>query len=150
VRFHEQISILYILPPMSKLDRFIDKSTDFLAAFPATTLSITYKNKAKCGKSSKITKPTNESVVSIKLYEPRLGKCVKYSTSKLKELNRILNFIGPKGIHIGDSHQVGLASIMSNTKFDDVVEPEPVESKDTTPAPPAQPKKKSKKKKKKN
>lgn len=156
--FHQQICLSLhpsTLSPMSKLDKFIDNTTDFLAAFPATTLSITYKNKGKSGKSNKITKPTNdsttESVVSIKLYEPKLGKCVKYSTSKLKELNRILNFIGPKGIHMGDTHQVGLASIMSNTKFDDIVDVEPLEAKDTTPAPaPQQPKKKNKKKKKKN
>lgn len=135
---------------MTKLDQFIETSTEFLAAYPATTLSITYKNKSKV-KGGKIDKPKHESVVSIKLYDGKSGKLIKYKTSKIKEFNRILNFIGPKGIHMGDSHQIGLSSIMSNTKFDENDEQEPV-SNEPTPAPEEVQavKKKNKKKKKKN
>lgn len=136
---------------MTKLDEFIDRSTEFLSAYPATTLSITYKNKSKL-KTSKIEKPKHESIISIKLYDPKSGKLIKYKTSKIKEFNRILNFIGPKGIHVGDSHQIGLSSIMSNSKFEDKEEAGII-SNEATPVPEVvQPaaKKKSKKKKKKN
>lgn len=88
---------------------------------------------------------------------------MKYKTTKQKEFSRILNVLGPQGVN---SNGLGLASLMSNTKY--VPEPIVEEGKkdsgadnvvstkentpvveENTPAPSGS-KKKNKKKKKKN
>ncbi|CAK9438537.1 uncharacterized protein LODBEIA_P27610 [Lodderomyces beijingensis] len=168
------------MPRIKSLDDFLELSSDLLANFPSTTLSITYTNIAKKIKSksakadSKDTKsqstktkhgPTSTHAVYIKFYEPHTGKCLKYKTIKQKELSRILNMIGPQGI----SNSVGLASLMTNCKFEPVVEPvvsvaedikvdevatskegTPLPGKEETPQPSSSSNKKKNKKKKKN
>ncbi|ODV79108.1 uncharacterized protein CANTADRAFT_21875 [Suhomyces tanzawaensis NRRL Y-17324] len=154
------------MPRVKSLDTFIESASALLAAYPSsTTLSVTYTNvhkkqqQGKVSKDSKSNKATHS--VSTKLFEPSSGKCIKYTTYKIKELSRILTFIGPKGVNVitqtktneGEEetvHKVGLASIMSNTKFEDVPEEEPVKEEVKEKAPVVEPsasKKKSKKKK---
>ncbi|KAI5961974.1 hypothetical protein KGF57_001513 [Candida theae] len=163
------------MPTIKDLDQFFELSTDLVANFPSTTLSITYSNTTKklSSKGSK-SNPIDEiasnttkhkpptHTVSIKLFEPHSGKCLKYKTTKQKELSRILNVLGPQGVN---SNGLGLASLMSNTKYipDPVVEEAPKDSgvantstKENTPsveessAAVGGSKKKNKKKKKKN
>lgn len=144
------------MPSEKSVDYFIESSSKLLEAFPSTTtLSITYANTLKKSKPSKAEgkevdskKATNQ--VTFKCYEPRSGKCVKYSTFKIKELSRLMTFIGPRGVLVTkpnkkrkheeveeekeDSivsstvteHKAGLASIMSNVKFDVEVAATPV------------------------
>ncbi|KAG5421955.1 hypothetical protein I9W82_001048 [Candida metapsilosis] len=164
------------MPTIKDLDQFFELSTDLVANFPSTTLSITYSNTAKklSSKTSKSTTIDDESssttkhkppthTINIKLFEPHTGKCLKYKTTKQKEFSRILNVLGPQGVN---SNGLGLASLMSNTKY--VPEPIVEEGKkdsgadnvvstkentpvveENTPAPSGS-KKKNKKKKKKN
>lgn len=81
------------------------------------------------------------NLVTFKCYEPHCGKCIKYTTFKSKELSRLMTFIGPRGVTttrkkkrlsedpennsskkpktaVENSVTNGLASIMSNAKFD--------------------------------
>lgn len=123
------------------MDVFIQSSLELLEAFPATTVSITYANVAK--KLSKKEKSAL-NVVRFKCYDPKLGKCLSYSTYKAKELSRLLTFMGPRGVSMkrkADEEEsetkkqktsVGVASVMSNAKFEEPVEEE---SKAATPAP---------------
>lgn len=166
----------HTMPTIKDLDQFFELSTDLVANFPSTTLSITYSNTAKklSSKTSKSTTIDDESssttkhkppthTINIKLFEPHTGKCLKYKTTKQKEFSRILNVLGPQGVN---SNGLGLASLMSNTKY--VPEPIVEEGKkdsgadnavstkentpvveENTPAPSGS-KKKNKKKKKKN
>ncbi|CCG22643.1 adhesin-like protein [Candida orthopsilosis Co 90-125] len=124
------------MPTIKDLDQFFELSTDLVANFPSTTLSITYSNTAKklSSKASKST-TTDESssttkhkppthTINIKLFEPHTGKCLKYKTTKQKEFSRVLNVLGPQGVN---SNGLGLASLMSNQKY--VPEPVVEESK---------------------
>lgn len=131
------------MPTESTLDRFIETSSSLLLAYPTTaTLSVTYANSAKKNKrvsvkDGELKRATNK--VTFKCYEARSGKCTKYSTHKVKELSRLLMFAGPRGVLVttatktsGDrpagnlqdtatatTHKAGLASIMSNVKFEE-------------------------------
>jgi len=130
------------MPTIKNLDQFFELSTNLVANFPSTTLSITYSNTAK-KLSSKKSKPSTTTAdassstkhkppthtINIKLYEPHTGKCLKYKTTKQKEFSRILNVLGPQGVN---SNGLGLASLMSNTKY--VPEPVVEESKKDTGA----------------
>lgn len=110
---------LPVMPVVPDIDVFIRQAGDFLAANPSTTLSITYSNHHKRAASGKVSKPSAASnVVSVKLFEPSTGSCIKFRTYKSKELSKLLNFIGPNGVNIvsTNSQAVGLASIMTNTK----------------------------------
>lgn len=143
------------MPSKSNIDSFIDFSSQLLEAYPSTTtLSITYanalkkqsKNKDKDGSKIDTSSDNNNkkatNLVTFKCYEPNSGKCIKYSTYKIKELSRLLTFIGPRGVSVSNTkkrpiedeqgntdakktkvetineHTNGLASIMSNVKFD--------------------------------
>lgn len=181
------------MPSTSDIDSFINFSSKLLEAYPSTTtLSITYANALKKqSKKNKIEVKDNDNkkatnLVTFKCYEPKSGKCIKYSTYKIKELSRLLTFTGPRGVSVSSSkkrstddehndtttkkakietvneHTNGLASIMSNVKFDNEeslsttiskVDTPPVEEKDTsahneTPATSNKNKKKKKKGKK--
>lgn len=136
------------------VDTFIEHSSRLLQSFPAsTTLSITYSNVVKKqkksnknGKSEVSPKYTN--AVKFKLYEAQSGKVIKFTTHKSKELSKLLNFIGPNGVsNSEEDHKVGLASIMSNVKYEKLHEEDPVVT--TAPAAEAQPVATSKNKKKK-
>ncbi|KAI5960483.1 hypothetical protein CANMA_003995 [Candida margitis] len=114
------------MPTTKDLDEFFELSTDLVANFPSTTLSITYSNTAKNLSNKKSpSKVDNEAssstkhapsthTINIKLFEPHSGKCLKYKTTKQKEFSRILNVLGPQGVN---SNGLGLASLMSNTKY---------------------------------
>lgn len=143
------------MPSKSNIDSFIDFSSQLLEAYPSTTtLSITYanalkkqsKNKDKDGSKIDTSSDSNNkkatNSVTFKCYESNSGKCIKYSTYKIKELSRLLTFIGPRGVSVSNTkkrpieneqdkgnakktkvetineHTNGLASIMSNVKFD--------------------------------
>ncbi|KAK6457891.1 signal recognition particle 9 kDa protein-domain-containing protein [Scheffersomyces xylosifermentans] len=177
------------MPRVSNLEAFIEVASSLLASYPSSTsLSITYTNverKKKQSKSDvKVTKPasnkkTATNAVHFKLFEPNSGKCIKYNTFKIKELSRLLAFIGPRGVNVvtktdaPQQHVDGLASVMSNVKYEEEEETAPaavaaasaagIESPDDgsragTPVPSAAPKagtgnsknKKKNKKKKKN
>lgn len=153
------------------MERFIQSLSELLEAFPSTTVSLTYSNQAK--KRGKEDPKKAQNVVKFKCYEPHLGKVVKYSTHKLKELSRLLIFLGPRGVapiappkrkaeeeaeessKRQKSEIVGVASVMSNTKYEEVPEPEqaevkePVAENETTQQPQASAKSKKKKKGKK-
>lgn len=103
---------------LTNLDSFIDSTTGFLSAYPSATLSVTYSTK---NSKQKVEKP-KPPVVRVKVYDPKSGKCIKYHTSKAKELLRVLVFLGPMGISTGGVRKVGVASLMSNTKFEEVEE----------------------------
>lgn len=115
------------MPTVSSIDKFIELSTDLLINYPTTTtLSITYTNFSKKSSSSSNSNSksnTNKSSsthgVNFKLYEPNLGKVIKYNTKKSKELSKLLNFIGPKGLNNDNLHVLGLASLMTNVKYED-------------------------------
>lgn len=128
------------------VDDFINSSIMFLEAYPATTISITYANNVKKGK---VAKTGSENSVRVKCYDPHSGKCIKYKTYKSKELSKIMTFLGPQGVTVAkkgsDDKVCGLASVMSNKKFErdedvkEVMDDKNVEVKDD--------KKKKKKKK---
>lgn len=122
-----------------KIEEFIESSNDLLQAFPSTTISITYANDAKKYKNEKYL-----NSVKIKCYEPKSGKCLKFKTNKAKELSRLLIFLGPRSVSVKrkrdedsegtkklKSEVPGMASIMSNKKFEndseitEPVNPEP-------------------------
>lgn len=166
------------------VDSFIEYSSKLLLAYPSTTLSITYANVEKNHKNAKQVdteskRATNK--VTFKCYEPHSGKCVKYSTTKVKEFSRLMTFVGPRGVLVSrpkrksevldtetseetsdkktktdlvTENRAGLASIMSNVKFEEetivskVATPQP-EEKDATPVNTASKNKKKKKKGKK-
>lgn len=153
------------------MERFIESLSELLEAFPSATVSVTYSNSAK--KTKKEDPKRAHNVVKFKCYEPHLGKCVKYSTYKLKELSRLLIFLGPRGVSSlrkpEESEEpaakrrktdiTGVASLMSNTKFEEQPEPEVVpeakaqavalDLKENSPQPAAASKSKKKKKGKK-
>lgn len=126
---------------MTSVDSFIDYASRLYAAYPTQTrLSVTYKKVSDKGKSRA---PASNKVV-FKCYNPRTGKVVRYSTSGVREVSKLLQFIGPRGVAKSDEqHVTGLASIMSNEKFEDKPEEPQESSVPVTEAP------KSKKKKKK-
>lgn len=134
-----------------KMDSFITAATHLLEAFPNATVSIAYSNvHKKTGVDSR--RPANK--VRFKVYDAELSKCVRYSTTKSKELSKLLSFLGPHGVSTGTKRKAegdeptrksaGLAAIMSNTKIEELPSvPEEVEVKVE------EPKKKKKKGKKK-
>ncbi|CAN3372127.1 hypothetical protein DIURU_000432 [Diutina rugosa] len=107
------------------MDAFIESSTKLLAAYPSTTVSITYSNQHKKN-PNKVAKPASNKV-SVKLYVPEAGKIVKYSTFKSKELSKILALLGPFGVAMASTNpQIGLAGIMANVAMVEATpEPEP-------------------------
>lgn len=148
----------------TNIDCFIESSSKLLEAFPSTTaLTITYANELKKQKKKgKVSKEQDNkkasNSVSFKCYEPQSGRCLKYKTYKIKELSRLLTFVGPRGVSINKivknpiedeatksdkkkpnydevaENTPGLASIMSNTKFEDSEIIGGVELKAETPA----------------
>lgn len=115
------------------MDSFIDLSLELLEAYPAATVSITYSNEAK--KDSKVGKDSSRrpaNKVKFKVSDLGLSKSVKYSTTKAKEVSKILTFLGPNGVSTkrkaseeGDGAKkqklsVGVASVMSNSKIESV------------------------------
>lgn len=155
------------------MDVFIQTSSELLQAYPSTTVSVTYANASKKTKKlDKLEKPETDSrkatnLVKFKCFEPNLGKCIKYSTYKVKELSRLLTYLGPRGVSMKRKNEdeessekrqklnLGVASVMSNSKFEEPVAaaeeaPEigtPVpEEKESTPQPSKKKKKKGKKK----
>lgn len=127
------------------METFIQSTSDLLEAFPAATVLITYSNVAKKLKSDDTKRASN--VVKFKVYDSQLGKCIKYSTYKSKELSKLLIFLGPRGVStkrkIDDDEEsekkqklsVGAASVMSNLKVEEIAQEETVESTVGTPAP---------------
>lgn len=127
------------------METFIQSTSDLLEAFPAATVLITYSNVAKKLKSEDTKRASN--VVKFKVYDSQLGKCIKYSTYKSKELSKLLIFLGPRGVSTkrksDDDEEsekkqklsVGAASVMSNLKVEEIEQEEPVESTVGTPAP---------------
>lgn len=107
------------------MDAFIELLTKLLAAYPLTTVSITYSNQHKKN-PNKVAKPALNKV-SVKLYVPEAGKIVKYLTFKLKELSKILALLGPFGVAMALTNpQIGLAGIMANVAMVEATpEPEP-------------------------
>lgn len=133
------------------MDSFIVAAADLLEAFPGATVSITYANvHKKAGAESR--RPANK--VRFKVYDADLSKCVRYSTTKSKELSKLLSFLGPHGVSTGTKRKAeeaelnkkntGVAGIMSNTEVQELPSvPEETEVKED------EPKKKKKKGKKK-
>lgn len=145
---------------MTTVDSFIESSLELLAAYPSSALvSITYSNELKKVKSNTMASNNEDkkasNSVTVKVYEPSSGKCIKYKTYKTKELSKLLTFLGPKGVTLTqslskskskkrsspvnnnddskrikvDNHIAGLASVMSNKAFDtDPVVPQTGES----------------------
>ncbi|SGZ48251.1 CIC11C00000002804 [Sungouiella intermedia] len=126
------------------METFIQSTSDLLEAFPGATVLITYSNVSKKTKSEDAKRASN--VLKFKVYDSHLGKCIKYSTHKSKELSRLLTFLGPHGVSMKRKHDggdvsekkqklgVGAASVMSNVKVEET-EHETVESNAATPAP---------------
>lgn len=114
------------------MDSFIDLAAKFLEAYPLSTLSITYSNVAKKaqGKAGK---------VRFKFYDSALTKCVKYSTTKLKEVSKILTYLGPRGVSsaatdgLEPKQTVGAASVMANHKVKEVEVEAPAPSEESKP-----------------
>lgn len=105
------------------MDAFIELLTQLLAAYPLTTVSITYCNQRK-KEPHKVAKPALNKV-TVKLYVPEAGKIVKYLTFKLKELSKILALLGPYGVAMASTNpQIGLAGIMANVSVVEAT-PEP-------------------------
>ncbi|CAI5758930.1 unnamed protein product [Candida verbasci] len=127
------------MPKISNIDKFIELSSDLLSNYPSTTLSITYTSKKKSKKTiedDKISKDSKKASnsVNFKLYEPHSGKCLKFNTSKSKELSKLLNFIGPRGVSNQNQNVIGLASLMTNVKYEDKEQPtEQIDEKEQTP-----------------
>ncbi|KAK6197481.1 signal recognition particle 9 kDa protein-domain-containing protein [Scheffersomyces amazonensis] len=126
------------MPTVKSIDTFIELSSDLLAAYPNTTLlSITYSNESKKSKKDKVAgsvskKNVATNRVNIKLYEPHAGKVLKFKTFKSKELSRLLSFVGPRGVNIGETHVEGLSSVMSGVPYQQIEGDEEV--KEGTPA----------------
>lgn len=130
------------MPSEASADSFIEFASQLLQAYPSlATISITYANSAKkLGKTAADDSKKASNFTAFKVYEPRSGKCIKYKTYKIKELSKLLTFLGPKGVSVTrpkkrratdependdekrqktvTEHTVGLSSILSNTKFD--------------------------------
>lgn len=135
------------------MDTFIEQLTQLLAAYPQTTVSITYSNQEKKQKGTKVSKPATNKI-TVKLYEASAGKIVKFLTIKSREFSKVLAFLGPLGLaQAQEGDQFGLASLMANVApvKPEVAKPEVkepvVEKKENTPVVESK-KKKNKKKKK--
>lgn len=114
------------------MEAFIEQVTLLLLAYPATSVSITYLNQTKKQKlATKVTKPATNKV-TFKVFEPQLGKIIKFSTIKSRELTRVLAFLGPRGVNYGVGIQLlGMARVMANVAQE---EKEPTPEKEATPA----------------
>lgn len=97
-----------------------------------------------------INNKKSKNSVKFKCYEPNSGKCISYTTYKSKELSRLITFIGPNGVSMKSNkdieidqnnnnnnedtkklnHAIGLASIMSNTKFEETSKDEKEKDKE--------------------
>ncbi|WPK26213.1 hypothetical protein PUMCH_003562 [Australozyma saopauloensis] len=116
------------------MDTFIDSATELLEAYPGATVSITYSNVHK-KESKKVTADSKRAVnkVKFKVYDAGLSKSVRYSTTKTKELSKLLTFLGPIGVSTkrkaADEEDesakrpktsTGAAGIMSNYKAEEL------------------------------
>lgn len=140
------------------MESFIESAEQLLAAFPSSTVLITYSN---VGKKFPKGRPDHapQNMVSFKVCHAHLGKNIRYSTYRTKEVSRLLTFLGPRGVSKkrkldADAPEVvvGAAAIMANVKLED--EAETAAAAAATPvaepaAPVEEPKKKKKKGKKK-
>lgn len=126
------------------MESFIESTSDLLEAFPGATILITYANLAKKLKKDDPKRASN--VVKFKVLDAQLGKSIQYSTSKSKELSRILTFLGPRGVSMKRKSEeletsekkqklsVGVASVMGNFKVEEKEQTEVVEpAKQATP-----------------
>ncbi|OVF04692.1 putative signal recognition particle subunit [Clavispora lusitaniae] len=137
------------------MENFISATADLFEAFPGATVSITYSNVGK--KNTEPKQSAASHIAKFKVFDAHTGKCIRYKTSKSKEVSRILTYLGPRGVsglkrqHEGEHEEnkkqrVGVSSIMANSKFEEpevTAEPEKVEEETKKP-----PKKKKKGKKK--
>lgn len=148
------------------MESFIESLAELFEAFPSATVTITYSNKTK--KSKDNAAPVHS--VKFKCSEPQLGKSIQYSTRKGKELSRLLTYFGPRGVSTKRKAEatvteepaqkqqkteiVGVASVMSNNKFEEPQVEAEEPTREQTPVPeekektPQAPSSKSKKKKK--
>lgn len=150
------------------MESFIESAASLFEAYPGATVTITYANKNKGSESRAVDDLKRASnVVKFKVYDAASTKCLLYSTYKSKELSRLLTYLGPRGVSRkrdsegGESAAkkpkivVGVASVMSNTKYEEPEAPQAaVEEKERTATPavdetPQVSKKKKKKGKKK-
>lgn len=136
------------MPYVTGVESFIESLANLLSTYPTTRLTITYANVAKKNSLRTPNALSSTHKVTFKCFEPTSGKCIKFRTSKIKEVSRLLTFVGPRGVN-HDSVKFGLALVMANRTFEGT----PVEARESTPVVAAVPESagvsKSKKKKKK-
>lgn len=101
-----------------------------MEAFPSATASITYSRISKKNSVSVTRRASNK--VKYKVYDLALSKSIRYSTTKSKELSKLLTFFGSNGVSTAsksadseDSDKklkfsVGVASVMTNFKPEDL------------------------------
>lgn len=137
------------------MKHFVEALTELFAAFPATTVLITYGNISK-SKTKKQLDDGPQNFVKFKCFEPALGKCLSYTAYKARELTALLAHLGPRGLpktEVQETEQeplskrrrveVGLSGIMANNKSEETKDEEEVREKE----PPKQAKGKKGKKK---
>ncbi|CAR22500.1 SRP9-21 domain-containing protein [Lachancea thermotolerans] len=126
------------------LDSFITNSVTLLEANPSeTVLSVTYNPKAKSGK------------VAFKTHNSKLSTRFKFTTSRSKDVSRLLSALGPRGVSInngkiekkrtGKKVQAvgGMSTLLANVDVPEALE-EPIQQ--AKPSKPASGKKKKNKK----
>lgn len=137
----------------SKLLEAYPSTTTLTITYANTHKKNFNRNKAEVDEERNHGDKKAHNLVTFKCYEPNFGECVKYTTFKSKELSRLMTFVGPRGItttrkkkrsieenlennsakkpklEIENSKTNGLASIMSNTKFDTEEQQPKVENK---------------------
>lgn len=108
------------------MDTFIDSALELLEAYPAATVSVTYSKASKVESLDETRRPSNK--VKFKVFDLDLSKTVRYTTTKTKELSKLLTFLGPHGVStkrkaIEDMPSAkkskpspGVAGVMSNFK----------------------------------
>ncbi|CDK25332.1 unnamed protein product [Kuraishia capsulata CBS 1993] len=166
------------MPTVDSIDVYIERSLRLFEANPSTTrVTITYgsaeKKAKKSGKQPKtsVANPPATHYTTFKTFDPVSGTCFTTSTSKAKELSRLLALLGPRGMQLtktkktvdrdGETKKVlsevvsikerGIAAILTNREFADE-EPEVAQAvnvaTETAPAEASKPKKGKKKGKK--
>lgn len=83
-------------PTHPKMDSFIDSALELLEAYPSATVSITYSRVGKKESLEESRRPSNK--VKFKVHDLVLTKSVRYTTTKTKELSKLLTFLGPHGV----------------------------------------------------
>lgn len=78
------------------MDTFIDSALELLEAYPSATVSVTYSKFSKKETTDGSRRPSNK--VKFKVYDLDLSKFVRYTTTKTKELSKLLTFLGPHGV----------------------------------------------------